>query len=73
MKVKDNWYPYREFDVESALLSEMRNDGGAEGTIERIETELLNTQQVLAKFMAVHIKTLQQLNEVVGYDKYEEL
>ena len=73
MKVKDKWYPEREFDIESALLREMQNDMGAEGTIERIECELCSTQQVLAKFMAQHIKTLSQLNEVVGYEKYEEV
>ena len=73
MKVKDKWYPERVFDVESALLREMQNDMGAEGTIERIEYELNNTQQVLARFMAQHIKTLSQLNEVAGYNKYEEV
>ena len=73
MKVKDKWYPEREFDVESALLREMQNDMGAEGTIERIEHELCNTQQVLAKFMAQHIKSLTTLNEVCGYNKYEEV
>lgn len=73
MKVKDKWYPKREFDVESALLREMQNDMGAEGTIERIEHELCSTQQVLAKFMAQHIKSLTALNEVCGYNKYEEI
>lgn len=73
MKVKDKWYPERELDVESALLREMQNDMGAEGTIERIEYGLNNTQQVLARFMAQHIKTLSQLNDVCGYNKYEEV
>lgn len=73
MKVKDKWYPEREFDIESALLQELQNDMGAVGTIERIEYELNSTQQVLARFMAQHIKTLSQLNEVAGYNKYEEV
>ena len=73
MLVKDKRYPERVFDVASALLREMQNDMGAEGTIERIEHELCNTQQVLAKFMAQHIKSLTALNEVCGYNKYEEI
>ena len=72
MKLKDKWYPEREFDVESALLREMQNDMGADGALERISYELSSTQQVLAKFMAQHIKTLSQLNEVCGYNKYEQ-
>lgn len=73
MKVKDKWYPEREFDVESVLLREMQNDMGADGQLERLQYELNNTQQVLARFMAQHIKTLSQLNEVAGYNKYEEV
>ena len=73
MKVKDKWYPEREFDVESALLREMQNDMGAEGQFERLQYELSSTQQVLAKFMEQHIHTLAQLNAVVGYNKYEEV
>ena len=73
MKVKDKWYPEREFDIESALLREMQNDMGADGQLERLQYELNNTQQVLARFMAQHIKTLSQLNEVAGYNKYEEV
>ena len=73
MKVKDKWYPEREFDVESALLREMQNDMGADGQLERLQCELNNTQQVMARFMAQHIKTLSQLNEVAGYNKYEEV
>ena len=73
MKVKDRWYPEREFDVESALLREMQNDMGADGQLERLQCELDNTQQVLARFMEQHIKTLSQLNEVCGYNKYEEV
>jgi len=73
MRVKDKWYPEREFDIESALLSEMQNDMGADGQLERLQYELCSTQQVMAKFMAQHIKTLSQLNEVAGYNKYEEV
>ena len=73
MKVKDKRYPEREFDVESVLLREMQNDMGADGQLERLQYELNNTQQVLARFMAQHIKTLSQLNEVAGYEKYEEV
>ena len=73
MKVKDKWYPEREFDVESALLREMQNDAGADGRLEQIQCELSSTQQVLAKFMAQHIKSLTALNEVCGYHKYEEV
>ena len=73
MKVKDKWYSEREFDVESVLLREMQNDMGADGQLERLQSELHNTQQVLGRFMAQHIKTLSQLNEVAGYNKYEEV
>lgn len=72
MKVKDKWYSDRVFDIESALLREIQNDMGADGALERLQCELLNTQQVLAKFMAEHIKTLAELNAIVGYDKYEQ-
>lgn len=73
MRVKYKGYPNYELDIETALLREMQNDMGADGTIERIERELCSTQQVLAKFMAQQIKTLSQLNEVCGYNKYEEV
>ena len=73
MKVTDKWYPAREFDVESALLREMQNDMGADGQFERLQHELMSTQTVIARFMAQHIKTLSQLNEMAGYEKYKEV
>jgi len=73
MKVKDKWYQNCELDIETALLREMQNDMGADGQLERLQYELNNTQQVLAKFMAQQIKSINQLNELVGYNKYEEV
>lgn len=73
MRVKDKWYPNCELDIETALLREMKNDGGAEGTIERIENELMSTQTFIAKFMAQQIKSINQLNALAGYIKYEEV
>ena len=73
MKVKDKWYPERELDVYSALLREMQNDMMAEGALERLQYELASTQEVLARFMCAFIKSPSQLNEVVGYNKYEEI
>lgn len=72
MKVKDKWYPDRVLDIESALLREMQDNMSADGALERLQYELSSTQQVLAKFMAEHIKTLAELNAIVGYDKYEQ-
>lgn len=73
MKVTDKWYPDRVFDVESALLREMQDAMHSDGQFERLQAELTSTQLVLARFMAQHIKTLSQLNEVAGYNKYEEV
>ena len=73
MRVKDKWYPNCELHIETALLREMQNDMGADGQFERLQHELMSTQTVIAKFMAQHIKTLSQLNEMAGYEKYEEV
>lgn len=43
------------------------------GSIEQIEADIRAMQDVLTRFICSHINTVEELNELAGYDKFEEV
>jgi len=74
MKVKSRYESY-SLSIEEALLECMNGNRAYErlGAIEELQADIVEMKQALARFMAVHIKTVDALNEVAGWGKFEEV
>lgn len=74
MKVKSRYESY-SLSIEEALLECMNGNRAYErlGAIEELRADIIEMKQALARFMAVHIKTVDALNEVAGWGKFEEV
>ena len=74
MKVKSRYESY-SLSIEEALLECMNGNRAYErlGAIEELQADIIEMKQALARFMAVHIKTVDALNEVAGWGKFEEV
>ena len=74
MKVKSRYESY-SLSIEEALLECMNGNRAYErlGAIEELQADVIEIKQTLARFMAMHIKTVDALNEVAGWGKFEEV
>ena len=74
MKVKSKYESYI-LSVEEALLECMNVNIAYDrlGAIEELQADVIEIKQTLARFMAMHIKTVEALNEVAGWGKFQEV
>ena len=72
MKVKDQWgrKPQSVEDAINEMIDE--NANGTTGLVEDLSTRVQIMQEMLAKFMASRITTVSELNNLAGYDRWEE-
>ena len=71
MRVKDQFG--QEVTIVRAIKWELDSDTDG-GELERMRGKIEKLQEVLAKFMALHITSVDDLNEILcGYDKYDEV
>lgn len=72
MKVRSIYgFNIKDISIEEALEKLMTSDCGR-GQLENMQHNIEAMREVLARFMAQHIKTVDQLNELVGYPEYKQ-
>lgn len=74
MKVREDitWGNRPIYAIEDALVEEMTGYCDR-GSLEQVEADVSAIKALLAKFMARHISTVDDLNELIGYNKYIEV
>ena len=74
MKVKTKYESYN-LSIEEALLECMNGNRAYDrlGAIEELQADVTEMKQALARFMAMHIKTVDALNKVAGWEKFQEV
>lgn len=75
LRVRQTYSPYRHtpYTVEEALRLTMCKWPDEGGQLERIEGSIDAMRDALARFMAQHISTVEQLNAVAGYEMFQEV
>jgi hypothetical protein len=73
VKYKAGYERKGAMDVEMAVRDLL--EGGHsyhEGALESLQTDITNIKEVLGRFMALHIKSVGELNAVAGWERFEE-
>lgn len=73
MRVKANAWGSKPQTVEDAI-NEMIDESarGTSGVLEDLDYRVREMQSMLARFMASKITTVEELNNLAGYDRWEE-
>ena len=72
MKNVKNNYGFKG-TIKGAILHEIDSSTGYyDGDIESLKSKVRRITVLMAAFMASHIKDAKQLNEIIGWDQYED-
>ena len=59
--------------VASAIDNLLSDTRGACGSYELLEAQVHNLQMLVIRYLAANITSVDQVNHLVGYEKYEEV